>query len=451
MDMVMSYLFLIFFILSCVTNGIYYLWLTLLSVFPQVHNYSNIKYSEDIDLSFFILIPCLNEGKVIYQTVKNLLSLNMPDTTVIVINDGSTDDTLELLNSIKDNRLKILTRTLPNARKGKGKALNDGYREVKRLIGMDPSKCEPEINYIKKIADGRGIDHSKVIIGILDADTFIKRDILERVAVIMDSEPKVGMVQARVRIGISTRNYFLPLMQDIEFFTFINRMQNVREYTGTVAAAGNGQFNRLSAMETLGDEPWSQCLLEDFDFSLRLLLKGWRTRLVQEKNIYQQGVINYRKFVKQRARWSQGCIQCAPYCFDVVKSKHLSFWGKAEILYFLILPGLTLASSATLIFSWFLILYTYINKSSILYLKLSPYPAGELIALLVLILIFVYLPGILFSLSYWHDTKESLYRIILCGLFMPIYNMMQMPAVIIAACRQIGGINSWVKTDRTDS
>ena len=448
----MYQLIVFFFIVTCLTDGVYYLWLTLLLLFPQVIHLKDTEYSDDIDLHFFILIPCLNEEKVIYETVKNLLSLNMPNTMFIIINDGSNDNTLTILKGITDSRLRILNRVLPNAQNGKGAALNDGYNTVRDIIDtprveLNNMKINDVYEDIKRIANEEGIDHSKVVLGVMDADTFVKRSLLEKVAVIMNNDPKVGMVQTRVRIGTSTRNYFLPLMQDLEFYTFINRMQNIREYTGTVAAAGNGQFNRLSAMEMLGDEPWSQCLLEDFDFSLRLLLNGWRTRLVQDENIYQQGVISYRKFIKQRSRWAQGCLQCIPYIGKILKSKYLSFPGKIEVIYFMMLPWLTLLSSAALFFSWFLILYTYLHHSSVISSMLSSYHSNELLALLIVILIIVFLPGIIFSISYWRDTKESFYRTLLTGLFIPIYNMLQIPAVLVATFRQACGKNSWIKTD----
>ena len=134
-------------------------------------------------------------------------------------------------------------------------------------------------------------------------------------------------------------------------------MQNVREYTGTVGAAGNGQFSRLTAMMDLGDEPWSDCLLEDFDFSLRLLLKGWRTRLIQDERVYQQGVTDYKKFVKQRTRWAQGGLQCIKYFWQIVKSKHISFSGKVELCFFLVIPFVGLMSLFVLLFCWFLTLF----------------------------------------------------------------------------------------------
>ena len=392
-------------------------------------------YSPGIDIHFFLLIPCLNEENVIGTTVKNLLSLNMPNTTVIVINDESTDNTLEIVNKIASSHIKVLNRVYPNAKQGKGEALNHAYRFVREILGnKDIYKKTP--------------DYSKVVIGILDADTFIKRSLLERVAVIMNNDPNVGMIQARVRIGISTRNYLLPQMQDLEFFSYINQMQNLREYMGTVAAAGNGQFNRLSTMQLLGENPWSKCLLEDFDFSLRLLLKGWRTRLLQDDTVYQQGVINYKKFIKQRTRWAQGCIQCFPYLGSIIKSNYLSLPGKVEIFYFLMLPWITLMSTSAMLFSWLLIVYSYWFKSNSVSTMLVSYPTGNLLALLIIILLIIYVPGIIFSVFYWQDTKECIFRSLLAGLLVPIYNMLQMPAVLIAVYRHVVGNKGWVKTDR---
>lgn len=423
----MHSLFYIFFILSCIAFFFYYLWICLLSVFPRIKYYKDEKYPDETDLYFFILIPCLNEGKVIYKTVMNLLSLSVPNTMIIAIDDGSTDTTPDILNCINHPNFRMVSRALPSTQKGKGMALNDGFEVVIKTVNE------------------LGIDHSRAIIGVLDADTFIKSELLKRVAVIMNKDPKVGMVQSRIKISMC--NCLLQSMQDLEFFTIINRMQNMREYTGTVAAAGNGQFSRLSAMETNNNKPWSDCLLEDFDFSLRLLLNGWHTHLIQDEHTCQQGISRYGKFINQRTRWAQGCIQCISYLNDIIKSKCLSFFGKVEIFSFLMLPWLTLISSVTVMFSWFLIIYTYLSKSSVLPFMLSPYPTAELISLLVVILIFVFLPGIYFSISYRRETKVNLYRSLLIGLFVPIYNILQAPAVLIAFCRQVVGIRSWVKTD----
>lgn len=431
-------------VLSFLTTGIYYLWIAVLALFPKMQHCAETPYTDDIDMHFFIVIPCLNEETVIVPTVRNLLKLKMKNTRIVIVDDDSSDNTVKnihdafpgLVKTVENDGvfdtdcsgapLILLQRRKPEAQKGKGRSLNCAYKMISAIIdreGLDPAFC---------------------IMGVMDADTFIFRGLLERVAVIFNEEPLTAMVQARVRIGTFTRDFFLPLFQDIEFYTYINRMQNVREYTGTVGAAGNGQFNRFIAIDP--EEPWTECLLEDFDFSLRLLLKGWRTRLLQDEHIYQQGVLTYRAFIKQRSRWCQGGIQCMRYWKDIRQSRFLSTYGRIELLFFMFLPSVTVLSVFTQLISWGIILWYYLTDSSILPQLFSGFPLWELWAVLFIILFFVFLPGIGYCLAYRADTKESWITCLLAGLFQPIYNILQIPAVFLAIWREATGQRSWIKT-----
>ncbi len=79
-------------VLSFLTSGIYYLWLSFIAFFTKMQHCKDTAYSGDIDMYFFIVIPCLNEESVIVPTVRNLLELNMKNTRVIVVDDDSEDD-----------------------------------------------------------------------------------------------------------------------------------------------------------------------------------------------------------------------------------------------------------------------------------------------------------------------------------------------------------------------
>ena len=435
-------------VLSFLTTGIYYLWITVIALFPKKQWHSQIPYREDIDMNFFIVIPCLNEESVIVDAVANVLSLGMKQTHVIVVDDDSEDDTVKNLEEAfgsqmitvpnggdfsgidTDCPLILLQKRLPEAQQGKGKSLNCAYQMIAAYIrehNLNPNHC---------------------VMSVIDADTYINRRVFERVAVIMHEEPGAGMVQTRVRIGTATRDYFLPLMQDIEFYTYINNMQNLREYTGTVAAAGNGQFNRFSAIDP--KEPWTECLLEDFDFSLRLLLKGWRTRLLQDDRVFQQGVFTYPAFIRQRARWCQGGIQCIRYWDDIMNSRFLSTYGKIELIYFMLLPTITALSVFTQLLSWFVILWYYLTDSSIIREIFSPYPEWELAAIFMIILLLAFLPGLIYCLSYRRDSRENFLTCLLAALFQPIYNIMQVPATLLALFREMTGQRSWSKTKHVE-
>jgi 1,2-diacylglycerol 3-beta-glucosyltransferase len=84
-------------------------------------------------LRFWIVIPALNEERVVAATVAAALALDTPEhpVKVLVVDDGSTDGTPGILAGIDDPRLHVLRREPPEARKGKGEALNAAYRLIR--------------------------------------------------------------------------------------------------------------------------------------------------------------------------------------------------------------------------------------------------------------------------------------------------------------------------------
>ena len=431
-------------VLSYLTMGIYYMWISLIALFPKIQKWKELPYNEDMDIHFFMVIPCLNEENVIVSTVGSVLEADMKDLRVIVMDDDSDDDTVAVLEEAygdlmlaidegspflpeySDRKFILVKRKLPEAQKGKGQSLNSAYRFISEIIeleGLKPSKC---------------------VMGVIDADTYVGRRVFERTAVIMHSERTVGMVQTRIRIGTHTRDHLLPLGQDIEFFMYISNMQNVREYTGTVSAAGNGQFNRFSAIDP--EMPWTDCLLEDYDFSLRLLLKGWRTRLLQDDKVYQQGVLTYSRFVRQRSRWCQGGLQCLKYWGAIKNSRFISGYGKIEQIFFMLLPLITTVAVFNQIISWFVVFYYLFTDQSIIFELMARFSTGQLAAVLAIISSVVYMPGVVYGLAYRKDSKENLLVCLLAGFFQPVYNAFQVPAVLRALWRQLIGRKSWLKT-----
>ena len=147
----------------------------------------------------------------------------------------------------------MLRRELPEARKGKGEALNAAYRAIAEQTAAE------------------GVDPSKVVVGIIDGDGQGSRNILLEVSRML-RDPRIGAVQVQVRIR--NRNKLLGAVQDLEFGAIANACQSLRDTLDTVGLGGNGQFTRLSALQTLGDAPWSACLVEDLELGLRMHLDG---------------------------------------------------------------------------------------------------------------------------------------------------------------------------------
>ncbi|MCX6765807.1 MAG: glycosyltransferase [Candidatus Moranbacteria bacterium] len=84
-----------------------------------------------------VVIPCFNEGKTIYQNIKKIseyLVQNFSDFEIIVVNDGSTDNTLSELRIVKQEvPLKIINN---EQNEGKGKAVRDGILASSNEIVM---------------------------------------------------------------------------------------------------------------------------------------------------------------------------------------------------------------------------------------------------------------------------------------------------------------------------
>ena len=73
-----------------------------------------------------IVIPCFNEEKTISKVIDKILKLSEIDKEIIIINDGSTDNTRKILDDLK-NRSQIISSHNHDKNEGKGAALKTGF------------------------------------------------------------------------------------------------------------------------------------------------------------------------------------------------------------------------------------------------------------------------------------------------------------------------------------
>jgi cellulose synthase/poly-beta-1,6-N-acetylglucosamine synthase-like glycosyltransferase len=126
----------------------------------------------------------------------------------------------------------------------------------------------------------------------------------------------------------------------MEFWAMSGVGQLGRIPVGTVSIGGNGQFTRLTALNELGDRPWSQSLTEDLDLGISLCLRGWRTSSTPAAYVTQQGLNDLRSLIKQRTRWYQGHMMCGRRLLELVRSRYLDNWGFFELSMYLAVPWL---------------------------------------------------------------------------------------------------------------
>lgn len=285
-----------------------------------------------------VLVPCRDEASVIGATVARLRD-HFPFASIWVIDDGSDDATGQIARdaSINDDMVHLVERKPPQARTGKGAALNAGYWALRAYLS-------PEA------------DHSRTIVTVVDADGTLSLDAFDRCAgehgFAVDG---VGAVQVGVHmvnrddprpradrgwVGNSFAR-LLVRMQDLEFRATIAAMQFLRVGCKSVGLGGNGQFTRLSMLDDIAERegtPWHGALLEDYELGVHALLAGWQIRYVHDAYVEQEGLTSLRRLIVQRTRWSQGNMQCVRYLPRILSSSKMTGRGALEAAYFLVLP-----------------------------------------------------------------------------------------------------------------
>lgn len=269
---------------------------------------------------FALLVPALNEARVIEHTIDRLLSLPVRHCLVLIIDDGSDDGTGRLAESHSDPRVRLLRRELPDARRGKGAALNAGFHQLLREVGDWP------------------VD--KVIVGIMDADGRLDPEAPDRVAECFVNAD-VGAVQVAVRISNREDNV-LARLQDMEFVTYTDVFQSARDLWGVAGLGGNGQFVRLAAHIDLAPDPWTDGLTEDLEQGLRLICAGWRIRYCRDVAVHQQGLVSARRLLRQRSRWFQGHLQAWRQIPGIIRRAPLR--TVPHLLHLLMVPVLLLVN-----------------------------------------------------------------------------------------------------------
>jgi 1,2-diacylglycerol 3-beta-glucosyltransferase len=371
----------------------------------------------------YVLIPCLNEEAVIGPTVAALAGGSR--TSVIVIDDGSDDATAEIAERVGGRGAVVLRRELPDARKGKGAALNAGYALVRRLVAE------------------RRQDPERVLVLVMDADGRLSDGAFHHVLPLFEDR-KVGGVQLAVRIRNREKN-FLTRFQDFQFWSMSAVTQFGRGKTGTVSLGGNGQFTRLSALEGLDGSPWSASLTEDLDLAISLLAQGWILATTPEASVDQQGVESLRRLIVQRRRWYQGHMSAGRRLPAIWGNARLSNARTLELTAYLAVPWVFDLPWSIL---WHYTLFTFIARAGSVFSFVSG-PVTLVIGVLLWYSL-TFAPALMTTFVYFRrDRRTSLGVCLLMGHAFLVMNYLSFVCAWGALWRMLRGRSGWDKTVRT--
>ena len=394
------------------------------------------------DFSWHLMIPCRDEENVIGATVSTART-TFPHCHVWVIDDDSEDGTARVVKGLMvvDNKIHLVSRVRPEARTGKGDALNAAFRQVSEYIGSDPDL------------------RRRAVVGVLDADGYLSDNTLELLAgADAFGNPEIGAVQIEVwmknrhdrkpRAGAGrVRNAvgrYLIRMQDLEFRSSNSAMQLLRVHTGTVGMGGNGQFTRLSVLEDVAENygrPWGGSLSEDYELGLRILALNHTNHYVREAHVSQEALPYFRRLLTQRTRWAQGILQCSALLSMLRRSKALPVMGLLEIHYFMSLPWIMITNLAfvplLLVFSLMTGEAGFLSGSSNWLVALAGF-------------VFLVAPYALWGFLYRSRGQENVGRAhaAALGLGFLVYVYFTYLYYPRAIARMVTGRNSWAKTRR---
>jgi len=232
-----------------------------------------------------VLIPAHNEESVIVQTVQSVLHSDLSNIRVIVVDDGSSDRTLELLESNfgKNGCVQIIHQV----NRGKAAALNNALSHA----------------------------HTAFVVTI-DADTEIETDAIRKLLRHF-SDPKVGAVAGNVKVG--NRSRWLTRWQALEYITSQNMEKRAFDLLNciTVVPGALGAWRR-EAIEAAGGIT-ADTVAEDADLTIAIRRLGWRVTYDEEAIAWTEAPETPGQLIRQRFRWTFGTLQ--------------SFWKHSDTLF----------------------------------------------------------------------------------------------------------------------
>jgi len=258
-----------------------------------------------------IAIPAYNEEKNISETINSVLRLDYPreKLEVIIVNDGSTDNTKEIVEKIITENPGFNIKLISQNNHGKGSALNGAL----------------------KIADGE-------FFTTMDSDSIIRQDALKKV-IPRFKDNDVAAVLPLMKV-FNPKN-LLQKIQWCEYLVnlFYKRLMSILDCVHV--APGPFSTYRKETIKNLGGFDENN-LVEDLELTLRLQKNHYKIIQVFNTEVYTKAPETFKAFYKQRNRWYKGTF------LNALKYRNMAFNKKYGDFGFIQMPRILLESVAVL-------------------------------------------------------------------------------------------------------
>jgi cellulose synthase/poly-beta-1,6-N-acetylglucosamine synthase-like glycosyltransferase len=267
-----------------------------------------------------ILVPAHNEGATIAANVRSLLTLSYPEFEVVVVNDGSKDDTLEVLRHAFD----LVPVPAAFAERLPARPVRTVYRSLDHpnLLVLDKEQGG------KSDALNAAINAANFpLFCCIDADSLLEPDAILRVARVFADDPSAVAVGGVVRVlngsavqdgrvvGVRAPGRPIVLCQVLEYVrgflagrTALSRLNCLLIISGAF-----GLFRKEAVIEAGGYSRRTVC--EDMEVVVRLHHEAGTRRqrrrviFVPDPVCWTQVPEDWPSLLRQRDRWQRGLIE----------------------------------------------------------------------------------------------------------------------------------------------
>ena len=348
-----------------------------------------------------VVAPAFNEGSTIINSVHSLLSLNYPKFEVVIINDGSTDHTLQKLVDEFDLQPvdyayneQIVTRPVK-------RIYRSGNPAFFNLLVVDKENGKSKAD-----ASNAGINVSSYPYFLCtDVDCIIHKDtLLKLIKPFIEEKIRVIATGAAIRISnsceirngfmvkVKVPSKFLPLFQELEYIRafLLGRMAWSKLNALMLVSGGLGMFDKEIAVKAGGYDHKS--FGEDMELVTRMriymhdLKEKYLVKYIPESLCWTEVPATLKVFGSQRTRWSRGLAQNLWMHKKILFNPKYGIFGLLSFPYWLLFEWLAPIIEATgIIYYIYVIVTGQINWEFALILLVYVYSFSVMITVMAVL------------------------------------------------------------------
>ena len=318
----------------------------------RVHNNYNKTFSDDFHsyvdsdnlLPISLIIPAYNEEENIVQNIRSLMKLNYPMYEIIVVNDGSTDKTGELvIQAFHMHKIETAIRyQIP----------------TQKIEAVYFSREFPNILYVQKQNGGKsdalnaGINISRYpLFTCLDADSRIEKDALLRLSMEFIKDSRTVVAGGLVRIangskivdgelkGFSMPQKLIERFQIVEYYRsfLMGRVFWSASNSLLIVSGAFGLFRKQTVIDVGGYK--RNTIGEDMEIVVRIHRymrknrKKYRVKFDEFSICWTQGPMSMQDIRSQRRRWQIGLMDTLISHIGMTFNPRYGFVGLISVPY----------------------------------------------------------------------------------------------------------------------